>query len=134
MCISLELKGYAAPSVNTVGNWNIKLICIQTTRLGLSILLNYIHIRWYMYHVTVHCKTNTYSQQNNIIKNSAPFQSVSNILLHFGNVHIQIRIRSIIIFKKKSLKKRENPTDKKHLENADTSTSVTFDLELWPWP
>ena len=24
--------------------------------------------------------------------------------------------------------------DKKHSENADTSTSVTFDLELWPWP
>ena len=24
--------------------------------------------------------------------------------------------------------------NKKHSENADTSTSVTFDLELWPWP
>ena len=23
--------------------------------------------------------------------------------------------------------------NKKHSENADTSTSVTFDLELWPW-
>ena len=24
--------------------------------------------------------------------------------------------------------------NKKQSENADTSTSVTFDLELWPWP
>ena len=24
--------------------------------------------------------------------------------------------------------------NKKHSENADTSTSLTFDLEVWPWP
>ena len=24
--------------------------------------------------------------------------------------------------------------NKKHSENADPSTSVTFDLKLWPWP
>ena len=24
--------------------------------------------------------------------------------------------------------------DKKHSENADTSMSVTFDLDVWPWP
>ena len=24
--------------------------------------------------------------------------------------------------------------NKKHLENEDTSTSVTFDLDVWPWP
>ena len=24
--------------------------------------------------------------------------------------------------------------NKRHVENADTSTSVTFDLEVWPWP
>ena len=24
--------------------------------------------------------------------------------------------------------------NKKHPENADTSTSVTFDLDVWPWP
>ena len=28
----------------------------------------------------------------------------------------------------------ELTNNKKHSENVDTSTSVTFDLELWPWP
>ena len=29
---------------------------------------------------------------------------------------------------------KEKKNNKKHLENADTSTSVTFDLDMWPWP
>ena len=33
--------------------------------------------------------------------------------------------------RKKKLNKYQN---KKHSENADTSTSVTFDLVVWPWP
>ena len=29
---------------------------------------------------------------------------------------------------------KKKKTDKKHLENADTSTSMTFDLVVWHWP
>ena len=31
------------------------------------------------------------------------------------------------------LDKKKDKKNKKHSENADTSTSVTFDLDVWPW-
>ena len=32
------------------------------------------------------------------------------------------------------MKKKNEKKNKKHSENADTSTSETFDLDVWPWP
>ena len=33
----------------------------------------------------------------------------------------------------RNAEKWKKKLNKKHSENADTSTSVTFDLDLWPW-
>ena len=38
--------------------------------------------------------------------------------------------KELDLYLKKIPQKREKPNDKKHLENADTSMSVTFDFEL----
>ena len=65
-----------------------------------------------------------------------------DIIINFWRIKIWVYFISPII--KFDLDRRTNNGDllsdrkkkqnKKHSENADTSTYVTFDLELWPWP
>ena len=52
--------------------------------------------------------------------------------LHTDTQHAKCKWWEIKVNKEKCNLKDDWKTNKKHSENADTSTSVTFDLELWP--
>ena len=56
------------------------------------------------------------------------------------NIHKTPDVTNPFLLSRNSIKddnicwKEKKIPNKKHSENADTSTSVIFNLELWPWP